>query len=332
MGEAGTRVRQARIFATPAAWHRSHPTVHARTRSLLQSIAAGAALGAVGLVARYAPARSPVAAAPPAPVAEPEPEPTAEPEPAPKAACPDDMTLVDGDFCPKIPYDCVRPTGAVGCAEWSRERPCLEPTDHRRYCIDKHEWPNKVGENPQVWVDFFEAKALCQGAGKRLCRRSEWILACEGPKRLPFPWGFVRQPSPCNVDRQTFDFDIGAMMNERTREGELLRLWQADRIGSHPDCVSAFGAYDLAGNVDEWTDNQLDDPGTQYVSTLNGGYWGPVRNTCRLTTKSHGPTFQFYQVGFRCCSDTGDGVEVPPPKPFIERDWARHELGKMRRD
>ena len=50
------------------------------------------------------------------------------------------------------------------------------------------------------------------------------------------------------------------MMNPRHATSELSRLWQADPIGSHPGCVSAFGAYDMSGNVDEWTDNQGDDP------------------------------------------------------------------------
>jgi formylglycine-generating enzyme len=245
------------------------------------------------------------------------------------AACPPEMTLVEGLFCPKLPYRCGRRSSELGhgCAEYVRGVPCEGEPDPRRYCIDRHEWPNRIGVEPRVYVDWFEAKALCQSAGKRLCRRSEWILACEGPKRLPYPWGFVRQPSPCNVDRAAIPFDVNAMLDDRTRDEELARLWQADAIGSHPDCVSAFGAYDLAGNVDEWTDNLADDPATDRPSTLNGGYWGPVRNTCRLTTKSHGPTFTFYQAGFRCCGDTQDGVEVAPPRPFVERPDPGHEDG-----
>ncbi len=243
-------------------------------------------------------------------------------DPAARAACPADMTLVDGDFCPSLPYVCARAGDGIGhgCAEYARGARCRATVDPRRFCIDRHEWPNRVGELPRVYVDWYEAKSLCASSGKRLCRRSEWILACEGPKRLPYPWGFVRTPSPCNIDRAAIAFDIDAMTDEATREGEITRLWQADPIGSHSSCISAYGAYDLSGNVDEWTDNLADDPGTPRPATLNGGYWGPVRNTCRLTTGGHGPTFRFYQAGFRCCADTVDGVVTPPPRPFIERD------------
>lgn len=223
--------------------------------------------------------------------------------------CPDDMALVDGLECPSLEYTCARKSDypGHGCAEWARGARCTEPVRHRRYCIDRHEWPNRVGEAPQVYVDWHEAKALCRSVDKRLCARSEWTLACEGPKRLPYPWGFTRWPSPCNIDRPTVPFDASAIDREDTRETELARLWQADPIGSHPSCVSAYGVYDLTGNVDEWTDDTLDDPTSPHPSTLSGGYWGPVRNTCRLTTTSHGPSFKFYQVGFRCCADAVRG-------------------------
>jgi formylglycine-generating enzyme len=321
------------------------------------AIGAGVVLGAISLVARYAPALSAfpalataarsraepaapsgVAALVSAPAAHGTatgsggaaaraPSVAAAPvdrfaaDPAASAACPGEMTLVDGEFCPSLAYVCARRGDGIGygCPEYARGARCREPTDHRRFCVDRYEWPNRVGELPRVYVDWFEAKALCSAAGKRLCRRSEWTLACEGPKRLPYPWGFVRTPSPCNIDRASIDFDIGAIVEPSTREDEITRLWQADPIGSHPHCISAFGAYDLSGNVDEWTDNQADDPATRHPATLNGGYWGPVRNTCRLATSGHGPNFKFYQVGFRCCADTIDGIQTPPPRPFVER-------------
>lgn len=321
----------------------------ARTSTIVVAIGAGVALGAAALVAleaarvasaRARPARRPPgtslggrtdpapalstsarAALPPPPGAARGQRDRFAEDPAVAAACPADMALVEGDFCPALPYRCARPgeEQGFGCAAYERGQRCLDPVDPRRFCIDRHEWPNRVGELPQVYVDWNEARALCAGVGKRLCRRSEWTLACEGPKRLPYPWGFVRSPSPCNVDRAAIPPDIQALIGDATREEELARLWQADPIGSHPDCISAYGVYDLSGNVDEWTDNHADDPGA-HPSTLNGGYWGPVRNTCRLTTSSHGPDFKFYQVGFRCCADTIDGVSTPPPRSWVDRE------------
>jgi hypothetical protein len=227
--------------------------------------------------------------------------------------CPAGMVLVDGGLCPGYGYACAAGGGPdVRCDEYLRGGACSVLTEPRRYCIDRYEWPNLVGENPRVYVSWDEAKELCWTVGKRLCRRGEWMLACEGPKRLPYPYGHVRQPSPCNIDRGPVDFDVQAILDPSTRDGEIARLWQADPIGSHPACASAWGAYDMVGNVDEWTDNQADDPSTAEPATLNGGYWGPVRDTCRLTTRTHTPTFRFYQVGFRCCADAQDGIETPP--------------------
>lgn len=39
----------------------------------------------------------------------------------------------------------------------------------------------------------------------------------------------------------------------------------------------------------------------RYASHLKGGWWGPVRNRCRPMTAEHGPSFSYYNVGFRCC-------------------------------
>lgn len=241
------------------------------------------------------------------------------------SACPDDMELVDGEFCPALEYECVRfvDETAPSCAEYARKPECRYNPISQRFCIDRHEWPNRVGERPQVFVTWHEAQAQCAGVGKRLCHRSEWTMACEGPKRAPYPYGWVRNPSPCNVSRPAIDFEVEDLLDPRTRAAELERLWQADPIGSHPDCVSPFGVFDMVGNVDEWTDNTSEGDGS-VVSTLNGGYWGPVRNTCRLTTKTHGPDFNFYQIGFRCCSEPRDGVRPALGSPR-EPTWELEE-------
>ena len=326
----------------------------ARTRSLIASIGLGAVLGLAGVVgiqhrwpvpqrptvpgASLMPSAGHGSGVAPSPVAsQPLPSPpqaSSSGHQPPGKACPVDMALVEGHFCPALRYVCAEfvDDKEYSCAQYARGQRCQVASDYRRYCIDRYEWPNRVGARPLVYVNWHQAKAHCLEVGKRLCRRSEWVLACEGPKRLPYPWGFVRHPSPCNVDRSSVPFDALALERTESREEELARLWQADPIGSHPDCVSAYGVYDMSGNVDEWTDNLADNPGTHKPSTLNGGYWGPVRDTCRLTTKSHGPRFRFYQVGFRCCRDTVDGVQVPPPRPWIDSEGTPEEAAERSAD
>jgi hypothetical protein len=242
-------------------------------------------------------------------------------------ACPSDMTLVDGEFCPSLEYECLRfvDDSSPSCAEYARKPECRFNNVSQRFCIDRHEWPNRPGERPTVFVTWYEAKRTCEAVGKRLCARSEWTQACEGPKRAPFPYGWERFPSPCNVSRPSLHVSEKALTNPSTRAAMIEKLWQADVIGSHPNCVSAHGAYDMIGNVDEWTDNRAEE-GAE-VSTLNGGYWGPVRNTCRLTTKTHGPEFQFYQIGFRCCAEPKDGIATPADPPRATPDELARRAG-----
>ena len=92
--------------------------MRARTLGPIQTVAAGVLVGALAFVAwRTAPGPAPAQAAPPVPVlplpSPAAPAPSAAPE-EPPAACPADMTLVDGDFCPSLPLTCVRPGKGVG--------------------------------------------------------------------------------------------------------------------------------------------------------------------------------------------------------------------------
>ena len=180
--------------------------------------------------------------------------------------------------CPMIVRATREPQSRRVAANTRAKVQCRALLEPRRYCIDRHEWPNLVGENPRVYVSWFQAKELCWNVGKRLCRRSEWMLACEGPKRCLSLW--VREATEPVQHRSKFD-SVRHRRHDQSRNarGRALSLWQADPIGSHPACVSPLGAFDMTGNVDEWTDNQGDDPTTQEVSTLNGGYWGPVSDT-----------------------------------------------------
>ncbi|MGH8311583.1 MAG: SUMF1/EgtB/PvdO family nonheme iron enzyme, partial [Steroidobacteraceae bacterium] len=67
---------------------------------------------------------------------------------------------------------------------------------------------------------------------------------------------------------------------------------------SFPACASAEGAFDLVGNLHEWTS----DPG----GTYRGGFY--VESTlnglgCSYATTAHSTAHWDYSTGFRCCAD-----------------------------
>jgi len=220
-------------------------------------------------------------------------------------SCPEGMVDVEGDYCPYVEEKCLRwvdPETKQRCAEFEPESTCVGRKVHKHFCIDRFEYPNVAGQKPTVMKDWDEAKATCQGEGKRLCGDSEWTLACEGQERLPYPYGFTRSDKACNIDKPHLDVDEKAMADYSRRDAEVSRLDQRAPSGSYEACVSPFGAYDMTGNVDEWVVNESGKP---YKSGLKGGYWGPVRDRCRPMTVAHDELFEFYQIGFRCCGEAG---------------------------
>lgn len=219
-------------------------------------------------------------------------------------ACPTGMREVTGAYCADVEHLCLAgypgigspwqtyPNGAKGityCEHYKvGHAVCLGAQKPMRFCVDTYEYPNRDGAMPQVLVSWLDAAKLCDQQGKRLCDEDEWTLACEGTDRLPYPYGWDRDATACNLEKK-YKKDLEAS-------------------GSRPRCTSPFGVYDMTGNVDEWTRNVLDvNPGIDhppYVSIFKGGHMlGKVRNRCRPSTRQHGPGYSDKTAGFRCCAD-----------------------------
>lgn len=184
---------------------------------------------------------------------------------------------------------------------------CLGKEVPKRFCIDTYEYPNQKGAIPAVFVSWYEAKALCEKQGKRLCGDDEWTLACEGPERLPYTYGWKRDATACNIDKKWRKPNDAILASSSASpeviEAELERLSQRVPAGSMPRCRSAYGVFDMGGNVDEWTEN-VTRGGKPFRSLFKGGHWcGGARNRCRPATDSHDETTKYYAEGFRCCAD-----------------------------
>jgi sulfatase modifying factor 1 len=251
------------------------------------------------------------------------------PQPSPSAspsdeACPPDMVGVEGDYCPAVGQKCLRWLDSetkLQCAEFERaptSADCPMKTQHKRFCVDRYEWPNKVGALPRYMASWNEAKSSCERIGKRLCSDTEWTLACEGPARQPYPYGggYVRDDRACNIDKPYIWPHPEKIFAPKTQGEELARLDQREPSGSRPACVSPYGVSDMVGNVDEWVVNESQF-GKPYQSGLKGGYWGPVRTRCRPMTTAHDESFRYYQIGFRCCGAAHP--DEPGDAPLVER-------------
>ncbi len=138
-------------------------------------------------------------------------------------------------------------------------------------CIDAYESPG-TGRLPDTGVTVAEAAAACGARGLRLCAAAEWRAACAGPGAAPWPYGSAFEQGACNAGTRGMVAKVGAF--ER--------------------CVSASGAYDLAGHVAEW----LADGTIAGGSAVDGG-----DGRCAAPVRPAAPGARFADVGFRCCGD-----------------------------
>jgi len=139
-------------------------------------------------------------------------------------------------------------------------------------CVDAYEYPGR-GSTPKTRVSWFEAKKICEKAGKRLCSGSEFRRAC-GSK---YPWrGSKWDPDKCNTaDADGFERTIA-------------------KAGSKATCRSrASGAYDMVGNVFEWTAEKR----------IVGGSFNSDEGVASCSYSSgKSPSSSAGDIGFRCCA------------------------------
>jgi formylglycine-generating enzyme required for sulfatase activity/serine/threonine protein kinase len=162
--------------------------------------------------------------------------------------------------------------------------------------------------HPINCVDWKQAAAFCEWAGKRLPTEEEWEYAARGTDGRKYPWG-DSAPGPtllnaCGAECRVMWAKKGfttKVMYEGTDGYE-----DTAPVGSFASGASPFGLQDMAGNVWEWTsswysaDYSKNRAGTYRV--YRGGGWGndapaDVRAADR---NRNAPSDRDYDLGFRC--------------------------------
>lgn len=166
---------------------------------------------------------------------------------------------------------------------------------------------SKPGVVPQGYISKLQAEAACHNAKKRLCSGEEWSRACRGSTSAAFPYGDARKKGYCNDSGRAPLAKLypgGNVFSSATAMNDP-RINQAPntvaKTGSHDRCRSPYGAFDMVGNLHEWTAEVSGSRGT-----FRGGYYQDTRQNgegCAYKTVAHGLDYHDYSTGFRCCAD-----------------------------
>jgi formylglycine-generating enzyme len=181
-------------------------------------------------------------------------------------------------------------------ASWLAQNPttngqakhCAWNSDYKPTCSYS---PSTTPDKPVVCVDWCDAVAFCQAAGKRLCGGIKKVNEDQAP-----------------VQSSTSEWQIACRQGTPTHNGAFCQGWRSSphttRIVAAGSCTSNEGVSDMIGNVWEWADSCVGRSTSTEECRVHGGSFvsaDPYLD-CEIGA-GHQRIAKEEDLGFRCCAD-----------------------------
>jgi len=212
-------------------------------------------------------------------------------------------------------YDDEKPIHKVTLDGYYIYRTAVTVAQYLKFCEETgHKKPSSFDFNPNwskrdhpiVNVSYNDALAYCAWAGGRLPTEAEWEKAASWDdakkQKRKFPWGD--------------EFDTSKLWCSTAKVGDA---GGTKSVGSFPSGESAYGVWDMAGNVWQWCSDYYDKDfyssrlatdrnaenqsvGEKASRVFRGGSWNDdYMDDFRCSNRKYGtPIYRSNDCGFRC--------------------------------
>ncbi len=153
-------------------------------------------------------------------------------------------------------------------------------------------------DHPVVEVSWFGAFAFAHYYGWNLPTDEEWEKAARGNTGFDYPWGDTIDSTNANYWKSEDPYEKGVWKEYPLTtpagyfNGSIYNNFQTT------DSPSPYGAYDMAGNVGEWT---MNDTTISRYRTVRGGNWDVIEDFLYTWDQYKYPASGQGYIGFRVC-------------------------------